>query len=680
MTEERRLRRGKLWFMVLAVLLLSAAQSALSLVVVVRFEERLLPEITEKAELVGAEVCARIEDALVFDRDLNALRGVERFFDKVLEQHPEMITLTIVAPDGTALFRRGAAGDAAAAAGTAAAVDDPGHDLTLPIHIGGRQVGRLTVAINHRYAERTLREMTYDVLTVLAISLLITFGLASFVIQARFSGRIDAVLTMMDRLGKGDLRPNKADGIADRIGEVVSRLNGVVERVRDLYRASLVHLESFGPSAAAHVRTLTDLGERNRLNDPPVDDTPSATRLLALRLVAFTFFLAEEVIRPFLPLYVKQLAGDLATNNSLISLPFSLFIFVGAAAQPWGGHLSERYGYRRTFLLASLLSAVSLTLIVVTDGYWWMLAWRIVGAIGYGVAFAACQGYAVENTTPATRTRGIAVFIGGVMAASICGPSIGGMIADHLGFGVTLLFASGVILAAMVVGQALMGDGARRAKAQPLGWRELKGVLVNPSMLALLMLISVPAKILLNGALFYLTPLYLTSIGEPQAVVGRVMMVYGVTAVLLGPLAAGCADARPTRHHLFVGLGATLAGLGLAPLGVMPDRLWILVAGIGALGFGQALCIPVQLSLVTQFAARRCSDLGPAAVLGVFRFVERAGGALGPIVAATLVGELGYGGAIAAMGQLSALCAVAFLIAFAVFSWKVPAAEIGGQP
>ncbi|MEI8396416.1 MAG: MFS transporter [Rhodospirillaceae bacterium] len=318
-------------------------------------------------------------------------------------------------------------------------------------------------------------------------------------------------------------------------------------------------------------------------------------------------------------------------------------------------------------------------LVVVASNYWLLLVWRTMGAVGYGVAFAACQGYAVDNTTPATRTRGIAIFIGGVMSASICGPSIGGMIADHLGFDLTLLFAAGIMIAAMAVGQMLMGDGVRRTGAQKLGWRELKHVILNPRMLALLIFIAVPAKILLNGALFYLVPLYLTSGGETQSVIGRVMMVYGTTAVLMGPVAAGYADARPHQHHLFVGLGAAIAGLGLAPIGVMPGQIWILVAGIALLGFGQAFSIPVQLALVTQFTSCSCADIGPAAALGVFRFVERAGGALGPILAGFLVSDLGYSGAIACMGQLSGACAFAFLIAFAVFARKASASSIGGQ-
>ncbi|MEI8397426.1 MAG: MFS transporter [Rhodospirillaceae bacterium] len=362
-TEEHLLRRSKLWFMILAILLLSLSQCALSLVAVMRFEARLLPEILQKAELVGTEVSSRITNALAFDHNLNALRAAEPYFDKVLELHPEIIALTIVTTAGKVVTTRSSSHPIIKSENK----NEPGKpEIILPIladfiKIRQAPVGTLQITINHNYAEKTLREMTYDVLTVLAISLLITFGLASFVIQARFSGRIDAVLTMLERLGKGDLRPNKIENSADRIGDIFGSLNALVKRVRDLYQESLVRLESYGPSATMSLQLLTVIGERNRLTDPPVDDTPPATRLLALRLVTFVFFLAEEVIRPFLPLYVKQLAGDLANTPSLIGLPFSLFIFVGAAAQPWGAHLSERFGYRKTFLFASILSAVSTT-------------------------------------------------------------------------------------------------------------------------------------------------------------------------------------------------------------------------------------------------------------------------------------------------------------------------------
>ena len=668
MSIERQLRHSKLWFLALSAILLASAQAGLSLVAVIRFQDRLVPEITLKAEMVGDLICDRIAGDLDFDADPRALRGVDVYFDKVLEQHPELLGLAVTLPGGQTAFSRRAA---------SARPDQDGAPLTLPIRLGDHQVATLRIDINRHYAESTLREMTYDVATVLTISLLITFGLLSFLIQARLAGRIDAVLAMVDRIGRGDLRPQRAHGDGDRISHLSGLLNGLVEGIRDLYRTSLARLEMAGPTAAAAIESLASLGRRNRLTDPPADDTPAMTRLVALRLVTFVFFLAEELIRPFLPLYVKHLTADMADGSTLLSLPFAMFILVAAAAQPWGGAMAERWGHRRVFMLAAGAGAAGLAMVTLADNYWLMLCCRMASAIGNGVVFATCQSYAIHHTTKATRARGMAMFVAGVMAAAVCGPSIGGMIADHFGYLPTLLFAAAIAAGAIATGRALLGEDERGGTRQGPGLGAFLTVLAIPRMLALMLLVAVPAKILLNGALFYLTPLALTAMHEPQSVVGRVMMSYGIATIVLGPLAARFADAHPRHHRLGACLGATIAGLALMPAGGLGDQFWVLVAGVAGLGIGQSLSMPTQLALVTEFS--KDTAVAPSVVFGVFRFVERAGGALGPVLAGWLVDSYGYGGAVARLGQFATVAALAFPLALAALGPRASNAGTGAR-
>jgi len=55
---------------------------------------------------------------------------------------------------------------------------------------------------------------------------------------------------------------------------------------------------------------------------------------------------------------------------------------------------------------------------------------------------------------------------------------------------------------------------------------------------------------------------------------------------------------------------------------------------------------------------------GHAPVLGLYRLVERLGGALGPFVAGGLVGLFGYANTMAVLGAGAAMAAVLFSIAF----------------
>ena len=49
-------------------------------------------------------------------------------------------------------------------------------------------------------------------------------------------------------------------------------------------------------------------------------------------------------------------------------------------------------------------------------------------ALGYAMVFVAAQGYVLDRTGQQNRAQGFALFIGAIMVATVCGPSIGGIL------------------------------------------------------------------------------------------------------------------------------------------------------------------------------------------------------------------------------------------------------------
>lgn len=676
--NERHFRRITLAFLAGSMALLSASIGALSYLSLSHYETRLMPEIQGKALTVGAELARRFSQAMEFS-GIEGVRGSRDVFDRTLEQNPEMAYLALESAAGTVLLERRAAGVATTYAKTTdAKADHSVVNFDIAIDSGGATLGTLHLGVSSSYSRRILLELVYDVLTILVVSLLITFGLLSFMIQTSVAGSLHSVLGMLDRIGQGDFRPRRKPPGSDRIGRLLSHLEEEMASLRRLYRDTMANLEAMGPVAGEERRILLRIGQRNRLEDTPVDDTSTATRLAAMRLVAFIFFIAEEMTRPFMPLFIKEVAGDTGDAAMIVSLPLSLFMLTAAFAQPCGGMLIQRLGRRRLFLVAALFSIAGMALSAAAVSYWQLLLFRALSAAGYGVVFVSCQSYAIDNTTPKTRAGGIAMFVGGIMAAALCGPSIGGMVADHFGFRIALLAAAAIALGAAVIGQSVMADSEPPAGPQkPFTLRDIGIIVSNRRLLALMVLVAIPAKVVLSAVLFYLTPIYLAALGEPQSVVGRVLMVYGLATVLLGPFVARFADTYWHQRHWFVGFGAILSGCGFLPILWMPDNFWVLVGGVAALGIGQALSMAPQLALVPELAARECQEMGATVVLGIFRLIERAGGSLGPLAAGALAGSLGNGDAIAWIGQAVLVTGLWFLLSVLFFHPR-PAIEAKG--
>src|SRR4029453_17180832 len=146
-----------------------------------------------------------------------------------------------------------------------------------------------------------------------------------------------------------------------------------------------------------------------------------------------------------------------------------------------------------------------------------------------------------------------ALFVGAIMAAAICGPSIGGILADNIGEGSTFtiaaLLALGSIAVIRLMPESRPGSAAAAETRLPR-LREISSLMGKPRFMAVTGLAAMPAKILLTGVCFYLVPLYMLSIGENQAMAGRILMAYAVIMVLISPLTPPLATTRERMHWM----------------------------------------------------------------------------------------------------------------------------------
>ena len=255
-----------------------------------------------------------------------------------------------------------------------------------------------------------------------------------------------------------------------------------------------------------------------------------------------------------------------ASEPILIGLPLSLFMLAAAVSMAFLGPLFDRLDRRHTFLIGSLLATTGLVGTGLAQSYYEVVLWRVVAGIGYGLNFVACQGYVFDRTTRAGRAGGISMFVGGIMTADICGPAIGGIMADRIGFSWTFLLGGAIALIAGALVYRLMEPPrtrllpARRASlAAGLG-----AMSTNWRFWFLLLFAAVPAKVLLTGFLFYQAPLYLTALGSSQSEIGRFIMTYGIAALALTSFFGHWAD-RMQAHGLLIVAGGILAGLGMLP-------------------------------------------------------------------------------------------------------------------
>lgn len=652
------------------------------------FETALAPEVAKKALSVGASIRALVLKACENGLAIDELYGVEQRFAAVKNEAAEVAYLALTNTEGRVLYQHNTAPEGAenlfrsdktlrllAAPDSAALPVRLGNQyiVSLPIVNAQGPLGMLHLGVDARFVNALVMDMLFDVLVVLVVSLFFTLELLHFMAGARLDASLKALGETFERGASGNFltRRDRRNELA--FGGLLKLMDATLERVNASYAALAAAVDA-GRRVPAHERHpglnaaqsgLQALGARFRFGAEPPSNRLEEGDLAKIRAPLFMFILAEELTRPFLPGYVKDLLVPVSwiSPQMMVGLPIALFMLIVAIGQPFFGVYCERVGHRRTMLIGAAVAAVGFLASAMANSVVDLLLWRALCALGYGMVFVAGQAFVLDHATSANRARSFALFVGAIMAATVCGPSIGGILADNVGTRPAFVVAAVLAAASMAV-ISLLPDSAgipsERGPARLPRLADMLALATNRRFMTVTGLAAMPAKMLLTGLCFYLVPLYVVSLGDSQAMAGRIVMTYGVVMVVMAPVTAALASSRE-RMNWLVGGGLVVSGLGGVLMLAGSHVSWIFAAVV-LVGLGQSLSISAQSALVSENCEAEIARLGDGTVYGVYRLLERLGNALGPLIAAALVTAIGYREAFVAIGAGVLACGLLFLV------------------
>ena len=648
----------------LTAVLLLISQGVVSYLLAETFENVLLPEIRRKAEVAGELAAEQIAYALDLGVPLESLVEMDEFLDGVLERNSDFVYLTITDTRDTPLYSR--------AAGTVSGHGAEDSDLVLPILVDEQPEAFLRVGLYEGAVRSELAELRLDIATVLLATLLVGIELLVAFVVVRVSGPIQLADRVLALGAQGDFARRLGLRSRDEIGRFAHAYNAAVLRINSAFAelteeaedARAVQLDRGVQERIRNV--VAALRDRFRFTPPGSEESVAPRSPMDVRIPLFLFMLSQELSRPFLPLFFDELYTPIAglSRELAIGLPITAFMTMVLVAIPIAGALSDRFPPRMMFLAGMIPSVVGHVGAAFSTSMGEALFWWTLAGLGYGVIFISAQAYVAHNTESTSRAVGMSGFLGAVFAAFVCGPAIGGVLADRLGYGQTLLVAAALAAFAAVAALVTIDPGKGRGVVRPQAsasraWRRL---LAHRRFLVVTIFSALPAKLVLGGLFFYLVPLYLADLGNTQSNVGRVMMVYGIACVALTPLAARRSD-RLNRPRLFIALGGIVIGLGCL-LPMFADSTGLVLASVAIMGAGHALVTAPQLAVVQEIAETSGPELGlgPGAIVGAFRTLERIGTAAGAIAVGAVVTFFGYGEAMMAIGALVLVCTLLYFI------------------
>lgn len=630
--RRRMLPRGKIWILLLfSALALCATLIAVSWRAADLARVDLQSEITQKAEIEARTLSERVAHALQLEIPAEEIVGFGEVVGQLQDGDPDLVFAAVV-QNATVLHSGGfSAREIGPLLDPAGGTESSPYIVTrVPVqHEEGAAAEDLDIVVGHDRAAlmRPVTDNLFDIGVIFFITLALSFELVLLVLTVNvvLPARVAKRVLLNMRARKFTLLHGQSTH--DEIGRFMERMNSVIGRM------------------ARKAGT-----EPHRVRE---------AKLIGVRMLAFLFVLAEELARPIMPSFFGEISANTLDGQLGAGIVMAVQLLMVAVAMPLCSLFQEQVGSLRMYLAGAFLATVGLFGTAFATGFWDLLSWRAISGIGYATTFVACQSYVLNATNEKNRTQGTAMMVGGIMLADICGPAIGGILAGHFGEAATFLAGGTVAGLAVALAYFLMDDRVRGQATPPVPTREaFRAMLSNRRLQVLILFAAVPAKLILSGFLYYLTPLILLQSGATTAETGRVLMLYGLVALLTGWSIARWTDDKQNETRA-VGIGGALTAVGLLLAGWMPDY-GVFAVAIAMLGLAQATSIPAQVSASLKLSEEFTRHHGTGPVLAVLRLAERLGGALGPLLAAGLTLWVGTGGAVLVLGVIAALAVTVF--------------------
>ena len=343
------------------------------------------------------------------------------------------------------------------------------------------------------------------------------------------------------------------------------------------------------------------------------------------------------IVIPILPFLSPQLGGG--TDD--IAFILATYSVAAAIVAPLWGRLSDRVGRRRILGICLLGGAVSHFLLAIADTLWLVYASRAVaGMMAGGVPVATAL--IADASTPEQRSRAMGLIGRAFGIGLILGPVIGGVLARSetdfmlpcLVAGVLSVVAAALAFVLLPAGKARDGHADTAVDDAPP--TPLREIVKRPGLPLFIFQFCFHTSAV--SASVYLFPLWVAnSLGWQAREVGLFFGLIGVVMVVTQGNILGRMTDR--FGDLWVLRGAALCFSASLALSAVATQAWSMGA-LGLLLFSAAtLCLPVLNTIASHLVtpASRGQFFGVTASSAAF------GRILGPLVAAALLAQGGYG-------------------------------------
>ena len=368
---------------------------------------------------------------------------------------------------------------------------------------------------------------------------------------------------------------------------------------------------------------------------------------------SFTTMMAMSLLLPFLPVYVAELGvKSPAAVVQWSGIAYGItFLGAGAMAPVWG-KVADLYGRKLILIRASLGMAICMSLIGLASNIWQLVALRLLAGLLGGYASGAVVLVATQ-TPKAHSGWALGTLSTGMMAGTLLGPLVGGVLPGLIGVRATFFLAGGVIFVAFLATATLIREEPRPATS---GRKAVRGAwsMIPDRRPVITMLVTAMLLMLANMSIEPIITVYIGTLDHGTDVVlmaGVVMAASALGSILAAPRLGRLADRIGTWTVI-------VACLLVAGLLLIPQALVTNVWQLAGLRFLMGMALAGLLPSINATIRHSVPDGAAGTILGYSTSAQYTGQVIGPAVGGFIGGHFGMRSVFAATTSLMLLGAL----------------------
>ena len=366
-----------------------------------------------------------------------------------------------------------------------------------------------------------------------------------------------------------------------------------------------------------------------------------------------------SLVVPFMPIFVEQLGVEPSQVTFYSGLAISVSAISAACVSPLWGILADRYGRKPMMIRAGLAMTITMGGLAFVPNVYWLLALRLLNGVFTG--FVPNATALIASQVPKDKSGyALGTLSSGVVAGTLTGPFVGGMIAEVFGIRNVFLMVGGFLfLAAILTIFFIKEDFQPVPKEKELPTKELFTSVKYPYLLFNLFATSLVIQIAAQSVGPILA-LYIRDLGQKENLLfvsGLIVSSMGLSSMMSSGVLGRLGD-KVGNHRLLIVAQAYSALIYL----LCANASTPLELGIYRFlfGLGTGALVPGINALLSRMTPK-------AGISRVFAFNQvffYLGGVIGPLAGSVVAEQFGYHSVFYATAACVALSCLFNLIQF----------------